>query len=156
QPDTAVAVVSDRYWRTRFGADPATAGSAITINQLPFTIIGIAPPEFSGITISSGTDLWVPLHALDRLKPYARRWTDAFAGFMTVGGRLRSEVSREQAQAELDVLQRQFLAEALPRSELRGWESAQRFARESHLLLRPAATGMQSGLRDRYALPLKL
>lgn len=64
--------------------------------------------------------------------------------------------SREQAQAELDVIHRHFLTEQLSTWKLSSRESVQRFAREGHLILRPAATGMESGVRDRYAFPLKL
>ena len=153
----SVAVISDRYWRNRFGADPSIIGGAITVNQVPFTVIGITPPEFSGIAVGSSPDIWVPLHALDRLKPDSKRWTEPFSSaWMLIAGRLRPAISRQQAQAELDVIHRQFLAEQLPISELSGLENVQRFAHEGHLVLRPAATGMASGLRDSYALPLKL
>jgi len=63
---------------------------------------------------------------------------------------------REQAQAELDVIHRRFLKEQLSLSELRSWENVQHFVREGHVILRSAATGMASGLRNRYAFPLKL
>jgi predicted permease len=153
----SVAVVSDRYWRNRFGADPSVIGGAITVNQVPFTVIGITPPEFSGIAVGSSPDIWVPLHALDRLQPDGKRWTDPFSSaWMLIAGRLRPGVSRQQAQAELDVIHRQFLAEQLPISELGGQENVQRFAREGRLVLRSAATGVSSGLRDSYAFPLKL
>jgi len=66
--DASVAVLSDRYWRRRFGADPAVVGQTITVNQLPFTVIGITPPEFSGIYPGGARDLWVPLHAMERFK----------------------------------------------------------------------------------------
>ena len=74
----SVAVIGDRYWRNRFGADPSIVGGAITINQVPFTVVGVTPPGFSGISVGSGPDIWVPLHALDRLKPDSKRWTDPF------------------------------------------------------------------------------
>ena len=153
----SVAVISDRYWRNRFGADPSVIGGAITLNQVPFTVIGITPPEFSGIAVGSSPDIWVPLHALDRLKLDSKRWTDPFSSsWMQIAGRLRPAISRGQAQAELDVIHRQFLTEQLPISEFSGVEHVQRFARESRLVLRPAATGVSSGLRDSYAFPLKL
>jgi predicted permease len=156
RPDAAVAILSDRYWRNRFGSDPAIVGAAVTINQIPFTVIGITPREFSGITLGSAPDVWVPIHALDRFKPDRKRWTEAFASWMLIAGRLRPGVSQTGAQAELDVIHRQLLAEQLPASELRGSESMQRFARESRLLLLPAENGMHSGLRNNYELPLKL
>jgi predicted permease len=153
----SVAVIGDRYWRSRFGADPSIVGGAITLNRVPFTVIGIAPPEFSGIAVGSSPDIWVPLHALDRLQPGGKRWTEPFSSaWMLIAGRLRPGISRPQAQAELDVINRQFLAEQLPISEIGGMENVQRFARQGHLVLRPAATGTASGLRESYAFPLKL
>ena len=42
-----IVVLSDRYWRSRFAADPAIVGQTILIDQLPFTVVGITPPKFS-------------------------------------------------------------------------------------------------------------
>ena len=154
--DASVAVVSDRYWRNRFGADPSVVGRAVTINRISFTVIGITPPDFLGISAGSYPDIWVPLHALDRLEPDSKRWTEPLSSWILIAGRLRAGISREQAQAELDVVHRRFLAEQLATSELRNWENVQRYAREGHLVLRPAWSGVNSDLRDRYAFPLKL
>ena len=156
RPDASVAVLSDRCWRTRFAADPSIIGGAVTINQVPFTVIGVTPPEFAGISLGNGPDVWIPLRAIDRLKPDKNRWTDAFSSWMLLAGRLRPGVSREQSQAELDTIHRQLLVEYLAASELRNRENMQRFVRETHLLLRPAANGTLSGIREAYALPLKL
>ncbi|MBM3748303.1 MAG: FtsX-like permease family protein, partial [Acidobacteria bacterium] len=154
--DAAVAVLSNDYWRSRFGADPTLIGGAVTINQTAFTVIGVTPPEFSDISVGGGPDLWVPLRTLDRLQPDQTRWREFFTSWLLIAGRLRPGVSREQAQAELDVIQRQALAEQLSVSELRNQENVQRFARENHLMLQSAARGAHSGLRERYAFPLML
>jgi len=154
--DAAVAILSDRCWRSQFGADPSIVGETVTINQIPFTVIGITPPEFSGIALGSGTDVWVPLHALDRFAPDKKRWTETFSSWMLIAGRLKPGISRQQAQAELDVIHRRLLAEQLPVSDRRDSENMQRFVAESHLVLRPAANGVNSGLRDNYTFPLKL
>ncbi|HUI53764.1 MAG TPA: ABC transporter permease [Bryobacteraceae bacterium] len=155
-PDASVAILSDRYWRTRFGADPTMVGGMITVNQVPFTVIGIAPRGFSGISVGSGPDVWIPLHAMDRLMPDRDRWSGAFRMWLLIAGRLRPEVSLAQAQAELNVIRHQSLAEELSTSELRGRESMQQFVQESRLILQPAGSGTSSGLRSQYALPLKL
>jgi len=152
----SVAVLSDRFWRNRFAADPSVVGETVAINQVPFTVIGITPRDFSGISVGAGPDIWVPLHALDRLKPDPRRWTESFTMWMLIAGRLGPEVSPAQAQSELDVIHRRLLAEQLSASELRSLESMQRFVRESRLVLHPAETGVSSGLRSNYAFPLKL
>jgi predicted permease len=154
--DASVAILSDRCWRSLFGADPSIVGGTVTINQIPFTVIGVTSQEFSGIALGSGTDVWVPLHALDRFSPDKKRWTGSFMSWMLIAGRLQPGVSREQAQAELDIIHRRVLAEQLPVSELSYRESMQRFVLESHLVLRPAANGVNSGLRANYTFPLQL
>jgi predicted permease len=151
-----VVVISDRYWRLRFAADSSVVGSAITINRIPFTVIGITPKEFTGLSVGSSPDIWVPLRALDRLQPDNLRWTNPFSTWMLVAGRLRPGMPVEQAQAELDVINKNFVAEKLSLSEIGAQENVVRFAREGHLILRPAATGLEGWLRRSYAFPLKL
>ena len=41
-----VAVVSDAFWRTRFGGDPGVVGSVVALDGVPTTIVGVAPPGF--------------------------------------------------------------------------------------------------------------
>src|SRR4029434_5849354 len=43
-----VAVLSFRYWRQRFGGDPAVIGKQINLNNVAFTVIGVTPPGFEG------------------------------------------------------------------------------------------------------------
>jgi predicted permease len=155
RPDASVAVLSDRYWRNRFGADPSVVGAAVRINQLPFTVIGIAPVDFAGISTGSDPDVWLPLHALDRLKPDARRWVEPFTSWLVIVGRLRRGVAPSQAQAELDIVHRQLLEEQLSVIE-RPTGNLRRFVQASHLELRPAASGIVSGIRHEYELPLRL
>jgi predicted permease len=154
--DVFVAILSDRYWRSRFGADPSVVGTTIAIDQISFTVIGVTPPEFSGTAVGSAPDLWVPLHTLDRFRPDDKRWTESFASWLLIAGRLRSGVSPGKAQAELDVIHRQLLAEQLSVSALRGLKKMQQFVRDSHLVLRPAARGTLSGIQEGYTFPLKL
>jgi hypothetical protein len=59
-PDSAVVVLSSNYWQRRFGSDPAVIGERILINQLAFTVIGVAPKGFTGTSIP-GPDVWLPL-----------------------------------------------------------------------------------------------
>ena len=151
-----VVVLSHAYWRDRFAADPAIVGRSVTINQVAFTVIGIAPPEFRGISVGNSPDIWVPLHALDRISPDSKRWAEPWSSWLLIAGRLRPQTSPQQAQTELDAMNRRLLADLLPASGLAGQANVQRFVRDSRLLLRPAASGMYSGLRDLYAFPLQL
>ena len=154
--DTTVAVLSDRYWRGRFGADPSIVGRTIAIDRLPFTVIGVAPPAFGGLLVGGSRDLWVPLRALSRLKPDPRRWSRPFTSWLTIVGRLRDGATRQQAESELDVIYRRLAAEQLAASDRQSSDFEQRMVRDSHLLLHDAAGGITSGLRHTYEAPLKL
>ena len=101
---TFVAVVSDGFWRRRLGASPSALGQTLTLNQRPYTIVGVMPGGFRGLT--DNAELWLPF-ALDAPAPvmYERgnRWFVALA-------RLKPESSRAAAQAELDGISRQLEA----------------------------------------------
>lgn len=53
-------VLSHRTWQTHFGGDPAVVGSTIRMNDLPFTVIGVMPPDFRP-PFATTAELWVPL-----------------------------------------------------------------------------------------------
>ena len=57
----AVAILSDVFWRNRFGADPAVVGASVKLHHAFFTIVGVAPDGFAGTQIGFAPDLWVPL-----------------------------------------------------------------------------------------------
>jgi putative ABC transport system permease protein len=99
----AVAVLSYPYWRDHFGSDPAIVGKQVPLNEVPFTIVGVTPQDFAGTADGGGReDVYLPLQALQLLQP-AETWIrDVLAG------RLAPGISRPQAAAELEVLDRQF------------------------------------------------
>jgi putative ABC transport system permease protein len=57
-----VAIISDRVWRADFRANPAALGRTIHVAQQPFTVIGVAPPDFRGVDIEPA-DVWIPFNA---------------------------------------------------------------------------------------------
>src|SRR5258705_384738 len=57
----AVAVVSDGYWRRRFGGRPDIVGSVVLVRGLPVTIVGVTPPSFFGIKVGRSVDLTMPM-----------------------------------------------------------------------------------------------
>ena len=154
-PGSAVVVLSDRYWRSRFAGNASIVGQAIAINQVPFTVIGVAPSGFGGLFPGAARDIWIPLRALDLLKRSPNRWSEAFSSWLTVVGRLAPGASIEQARAELDVLHRGLLAEEIAAAENPNGFN-RRLARDSHLLVRSAASGIVSNLELTYSRPLKL
>ena len=90
-----VVVLSDDQWRARFGGDPALVGGEIRLNGRPYTVVGIAPPEFRGrIAPGAGTDFWVPYSMYPHLNP-----SKPGAGDLTITGRIREGVEPGVAMA---------------------------------------------------------
>ena len=59
-------VVSDRLWRSRFGADASLVGRAVRLNDRPFTLIGVLPPGFRGLERGLVNDVWISLDSWSR------------------------------------------------------------------------------------------
>ncbi|MEX0900306.1 MAG: ABC transporter permease [Gammaproteobacteria bacterium] len=101
-----VAVLSERLWRNRFGADEDVVGREITINTHPFTVVGVMPAGFGGPSLPGTTDAWVPMAMLEQAAPF-EKWeflTQRGTSWHDVIARLAPGVSRAQAQAEVDVI----------------------------------------------------
>jgi predicted permease len=99
----AVAVMNYGTWQTRFGGAPDIIGRMLRLNNIIFTIVGVAPPKFIGVNGIFGPDVWIPSAMAERLLPNEMRngLTDrAKAAFQGVG-RLRAGVGQAQAQANL-------------------------------------------------------
>jgi len=93
--DTQRVVLSDGLWRRRFGGDPAVLERTIQLDGRPFSVVGIAPPDF---TFPSGSDVWIPIG----FGPEER--ADRRNHYLTVVARLKPGVSVEQAAAEMTSL----------------------------------------------------
>ena len=55
-----VAVISDGFWSRQFGRTPDVVGRNATVNGVPMTIVGVASPEFFGLSIDQRIDVWAP------------------------------------------------------------------------------------------------
>jgi macrolide transport system ATP-binding/permease protein len=101
----AVAVVSYSFSQRRFGGAANAEGQSILINNVPFTVIGVAPPEFFGIDPAALPDYYLPMHAnlLLQLGPIlsANSYLDQNFYWIEIMARLRPGVSMEHAQATL-------------------------------------------------------
>ncbi|HEY6148036.1 MAG TPA: ABC transporter permease, partial [Thermoanaerobaculia bacterium] len=89
-----VAVLSDGFWRRRFGADPGVVGRTLTLSDHPVTVIGVAPAEAD--FLQDGVELWVPPAAET---PWAldERGTNNFDAI----GRMKRGVGIQAASAEI-------------------------------------------------------
>jgi putative ABC transport system permease protein len=90
-------VVSDRFWKRRFGADATMAGRVVRIGQQSYPIVGVMPASF--LFPIRDIDVWSP-SPLDA--PYARSRQSTW---FTVVGRLKAGVTRAEAAADFDQLQ---------------------------------------------------
>jgi predicted permease len=116
----AVVVISDRFWRRRFAAEPAVVGRTIRMNRQRFTIVGVAPPGFTGTFPGVDIDLWLPAGSASVAKPGGDR---SETSLMLIA-RLREGVSRDAAEAELRVLARRMADDNPHRDRERGFSLA--------------------------------
>src|SRR5262249_49844155 len=115
-----VAVISYAYWMRRFGGEARIAGRAITINSLPFTIIGVASKAFYGLEPGRAPEVYVPM--LERPALPAWGYWPAQGGLLENRGywwtrvmaRLKPGVDPRAAQMKADVPFQSFVADALP------------------------------------------
>jgi len=101
----AVAMISEALWRRRFGGDPQITGKTASLDSIACTIVGVLPAGFD--FPMTGVDVWVPRPSEWSILP-SRYWS----GITVLNGfaRLRAGVTIQQAQAEMDVLNRQYAA----------------------------------------------
>src|ERR1700722_10413145 len=100
---TPVAVISFTTSQNRFGGPSNALGQQVLVDNVPFTVIGVAPPEFFGVDPGSAPDLYLPLHTnllVDGARA-ARVYPDGNFYWIEMMGRLRPGVSMAQAQAAL-------------------------------------------------------
>jgi predicted permease len=99
--ESPIIVLSNKFWRQRFNADPAIVGKTVRLNRFPVTVVGVVPEGFQGTTIVA-PDLWVPLGMTATAEQLdARR-----SGWVVMGARLARGATVAQAAAELDSIDR--------------------------------------------------
>ena len=112
EDDTAtappVAVISSKYWHTRFSTDPAVVGKTIRVNNVVLTVVGVLPAEFTGVQqpVAEPPDITLPL-ALDPqldtgITTGPQRLAQPTHWWLQVMGRLKPGVSAAQVQANLE------------------------------------------------------
>ena len=95
------AVISDRLWRRRFGADPNAIGKTLRIERVSFSIVGIMPPSF--LFPARDVDFWTPV-PVDA--PIVKGFREAT--WYTVVGRLKPGITLSRARADLATVQAQL------------------------------------------------
>jgi putative ABC transport system permease protein len=98
----SVVVVSERFWRQRFGADPTLVGRSIVLSERPLTVVGIVPDRFQLVPSSispaavQSPELWILFNVPRQGGPFLRS-----AHYLFVVGRLKPGVPLETAQRDM-------------------------------------------------------
>jgi predicted permease len=147
----AVAVVSHGFSEKEFGAPGSAVGQSILINNLSFTVVGIAPPEFFGVDPAAVPDVYLPMHTnvlLGTADPFGFRaddYLDPNYYWVEVMARLRPGVSLAQAQAALAPRFQHWVATTASNDQQR--------TNLPVLVVKQGAAGLDT-LRRRFSRPL--
>jgi len=148
--DGPVAVISHALWQRRFGGAPDVIGRRLTIERVPFTIVGVTPASFFGPDVGRAFDVAIPLATEPLVRPRDSALDQRMTWWMNIAARLKPGQTPEQASALLRTLQAQIRETTMP-----AYPSAQ--ARSEYLaepMTFVAAPGGRSTLRTRYQRPL--
>jgi predicted permease len=154
------AVISYGYWKRRFGGDTGVVGRKITVNAVPFTIVGVCPPEFYGVQPGRSVDVWLPLHTQPLVEPSwsgSGVWNGAGVPpghslfntrenwWLVIIGRLKRGISVQHARPELELLLQRAIAPDI--------KSSTKTQTIPHLGISAASKGLND-LRDEFSKPL--
>ena len=139
-----IAVISHRLWRTHFNSDPNIPGKTVRLNGRQFTIIGVTPPDFAGMSGGLAMDVWVPLTQATQVGAL-NTWAaaDRNARFLNLIVRLKPGVSTAQATAE---------AQAIAARVAAAYPDTHRGIGAVVVPIREASYGLQKSLREPLAI----
>jgi putative ABC transport system permease protein len=150
-PDGPVAVISYSFWQRRFGGAADAIGRALTVERVPYTIVGVTPPEFFGVDVGRTFDMAVPVRTATLIQG-PRIMEQRSVWWLRIMIRLRPGQTPEAGTALVRGMQQQIRRATLPDD----WhpELLDRYLAEPWRL-EPAATG-DSYIRDSYRRPLTI
>jgi putative ABC transport system permease protein len=154
-PRGAVAVLSHGFWLRQFGGEASVIGSPIILNARPFTIVGVAPPGFSGTEVGESPDVFAPMMMQPTLMPnMGSALTEPRSQWLRIIGRLKPGVDVRQAESELGSLLRPYNEDILrdPAIVKFGANYPQNLRAQKITLV--SGSGGISNLRQQYSQPL--
>jgi predicted permease len=150
-PDGPVTVISYGFWQRHFGGAADAIGRTLTLDKVPFRVIGVTPPQFFGPEVGQTFDVIVPIGD-EPLLHGRQSWLDQRGnGWLTIMARLKLGQTVDDATADLRAAQRQIWEATVPRGFRP--EVRDQYLNELFVLL-SAATG-ESNLRRAYARPIR-
>ncbi len=145
-----VAVISYRYWLRQFGRDPGAVGKSITLNGMPFTIIGVSAEGFEGLSVGDSQDIWIPMMMQAQVMNGRPVLDDPKGWYFQVIARRNPKVSMGQASASLNVTYQQI---ARQEAGDRLTPQTERELNGERLAIIPASGGV-SEFREHFRTPL--
>jgi putative ABC transport system permease protein len=149
-PDGPVAVISYGFWQRRFNGAADVIGRTLTVERVPFTIVGVTPPRFFGVEAGRTFDVAIPIGTEPLVYGAASSLDGRSSGWLNMMVRLKSSQSAGAGEAALRGVLPQIREATIP-PEL-GQAARDSFLAEGFALVAAATDGF--GLRDRYRQPL--
>ncbi len=134
-----VAVISHDFWSRRFGLDRDVIGKTITLEEVPLTIVGVAPRGFFGFEVGSRPDVWLPIRLYPQVWGFDGILASESSQWLQIAGRLKTGVPAAKARNELDVIYQRMRMAQLGDRQLS--EKEQQEFQSHRIELRPAGTG---------------
>jgi predicted permease len=137
-------VLSYAYWHSHFQDDRGVVGRVVQVNKHPFTILGVAPPEFSGTLLFFFPDFWAPLVQQEQIQGFNVLNDRGQRDIFMVLGHLKPGVTQAQAIADLNSIG-SYLEKTYPKDD--AWMTYS-LARPSLAgdLLGPGVQGFMTGM----------
>jgi predicted permease len=147
-----VAVLSYNYWNSRFAADPRVVGRNISVNNLPCTIVGVAPAGFRGVVPGNNFDIYVSLSDGRGLTPFGSRakkdlFRDELWFWMQIMARMKPGVTLSAARTDLNAVFQTYLTSTV----LKGYQMKEL----PYITIAPGGKGLDR-LRQAIADPITL
>src|SRR5438309_4736104 len=103
-----VVVLGYGFWRRHLGSDSTFLGKTLMLNGVNYSVIGIAPPGFTGLFVGLEPDFWAPTAMVEQITRDKGRLSNWHSHSLIAIGRLKPEASTVAARAEVSVLEHQI------------------------------------------------
>ncbi len=140
----AVAVVSYGYWKATFGGRHDVIGQTLLVNGQPFTIVGVAPENFSSAIGGYKPRVFLPVTMVEMVAPWMAARDDLYSHksiWLTLVARLKPGMTMSQAEAGMGPLWHSLRTDELAYYKTRSEQYRKKFAENSHLRVKDDSTG---------------
>ncbi|MBY0373554.1 MAG: ABC transporter permease, partial [Bryobacteraceae bacterium] len=137
-----VAVLSHAYWQKRFGGQPGVLNQKLILNGYPFTVVGVAQPEFKSVITGQHPEVFVTVAMNAQIQPDWDHRENRRVHWLTLVARLKPGIEVPQAEASLTQTIRPIFAEEIKEAKRPpGAPASVRFVNQK-MSLKPGVTGV--------------